>query len=230
MKLLLLPGLDGSGLLFGDFVGSLPEHLPAVEIAYPPSLGVFEDYVRVARNSIAAAGEDLVVVAESFSGPIAIDLLRDPPGNVKALVLVATFAQAPSRLLLALAAKMPGTVLQALAGPALDWLCLNGNTDEGLAKRTREVVQSLPPDLISARLKILRMLPTDLSLVLATSTVPVLLIKPRHDRLVSEKYFAEIEQCNPAVASMTIDGPHFLLQCCPRQCAEAIVDFITRRV
>ena len=52
MKLLLLPGLDGTGTLFDGLIGCLPENLSAVAVAYPPSLGAFDDYVSIVSQYI----------------------------------------------------------------------------------------------------------------------------------------------------------------------------------
>jgi pimeloyl-ACP methyl ester carboxylesterase len=42
------------------------------------------------------AGEDYVLLAESFSGPVAIEIAAIHPTNLKALVLSATFVFKPS--------------------------------------------------------------------------------------------------------------------------------------
>ena len=230
MKLLLLPGLDGTGTLFDRLIGCLPENLSAVAVAYPPSLGAFDDYVSFVSQYIVNVGESMVLVAESFSGPIAVEVLRNPPDNLKGVVLVATFMQSPSPRLLALAGRLPHWLMRALVGLALDSFCLNGNADDIAAKRIKDVVQSLSPELIKARLGILQSLPVDLPSLLTAGKLPLLFIKPLRDRLVARKYFSQIEQRLPGDCIASIDGPHFLLQCRPSQCADAIAAFIKRCV
>ncbi len=230
MKLLLLPGLDGTGTLFDNFIDCLPKDLPAVAIAYPLSLETFDDCARFVNQRIADTDESVVLVAESFSGPMAVEILRKPHANLKGVVLVATFVQAPSPRMLALARRTPSWLIRACAGLAVDWFCLNGNNDEIAALRIKDIVQSLPPGLIKARLKIIQSLPADLPKVLAAATLPLMFIEPRRDRLLAKKYFAQIEQLVSKGSVAAIDGPHFLIQSRPRQCADAIADFIRRRV
>src|SRR5258706_1037379 len=226
MKLLLLPGLDGTGVLSAHLLASLPADLRASPVSYPASLNNFDGYVQYARDAIRDADENTVLAAESFSGPIAIEILRKPPANLRAVVLVVTFAQTPSPMLLAFAKRLPAILMRAFSGLVLDCLCLTGGARKKTAWRIREVVQLVPPALIKPRLNILLSLPADLQAVLGRRELPMLFIRPGHDRLVSKKYFEQIERILPAASVVTVAGPHFLPQCCPQECADVMLEFI----
>ena len=79
MRLLLLPGMDGTGLLFEPLVKALPPSLTARVVAYPPDqlLG-YNELLQLVQKS-AEEGGDFVVVGESFSGPLALMLAARRP-------------------------------------------------------------------------------------------------------------------------------------------------------
>lgn len=227
MKVLLLPGLDGTGKLSKYFCTALADKFEAAPLAYPESASAFAEYAQFAARSIMAEG-DVALVAESFSGPVAIEVLRNPPPNSRAVILVATFAKSPVPLLLKLTLWVPAALMRLFSGVAVERFCLNGNNDEALATQVKNVVQSLPATLIKKRLNILLSLPDDLCDVLARTELPVFFLRPTSDRLLPEKYFAEIEQFMSHGATYRIDGPHFLLQCQAPACAHVIGNIVSR--
>ena len=77
--LVLLPGLDGTGELFGDFIAALPQSLIAIPVAYPADRVL--SYIKLLEFVGAAIpqSDPFVLLAESFSTPLAISTpLRDP--------------------------------------------------------------------------------------------------------------------------------------------------------
>ena len=82
-KLVLLPGLDGTGALFAPLLQVLPKDLLAMPAAYPESLERFDEYVEFVAAALRGTA-DVVLVAESFSGPIAVSILRKPPPKLRA--------------------------------------------------------------------------------------------------------------------------------------------------
>ena len=110
MQLILLPGMDGTGRLFADFIDAMELRVAPKVIAYPGdralSYGELTDLVRRALP----IDEPYVLLAESFSGPIAIALAAEELPGLAALILVSSFARAPIRLpriLRAIVAWMP---------------------------------------------------------------------------------------------------------------------------
>ncbi len=79
----LLPGFDGIGWLFEPLVGVLPSYLKPLVIAYPvdKSLGYIELLLH-ARGKIPTE-EPFVLLAESFSGALAVRLAATNPSNPK---------------------------------------------------------------------------------------------------------------------------------------------------
>ena len=71
--LVLLPGMDGTGRLFKPLRDSLPEEMNVMTVSYPREepLG-YSDLLTLVRRSLPR--DPFVLVAESFSGPIGIEL------------------------------------------------------------------------------------------------------------------------------------------------------------
>jgi len=101
--LVLLPGLDGTGKLLTTFVQALAQVLCAPwetqVIAYPKDepLG----YDELERRVRGALPDDrpFVLLAESFSGPIAIRIAASPARAMRGVILCGTFARNPYPLL-----------------------------------------------------------------------------------------------------------------------------------
>ena len=91
MKLVLLPGMDGTGELFDPFLASISGSFEPIVVDYPPneSFG-YERLEEVARANLPADGP-YVLLAESFSGPIAISIAASVPKGLVALVLCCHF-------------------------------------------------------------------------------------------------------------------------------------------
>ena len=91
MKLLLLPGMDGTGLLFRRFVEALPSHIEPIVHAYDTQRA--EDYDTLFAT-LPDLDEPYAILGESFSGPLAIQrTARDK--NVRAIILASSFERAP---------------------------------------------------------------------------------------------------------------------------------------
>src|SRR4051794_30021183 len=98
MKLVLLPGLDGTGLLFEPLLRVLPSHFAPLVISYPANEPLsYAQLLPLVRASLPV-DEDYILLAESFSGPIAVELAASDPPRLKALILCATFLSNPACL------------------------------------------------------------------------------------------------------------------------------------
>ncbi|HEX7052370.1 MAG TPA: hypothetical protein VF211_00370, partial [Burkholderiales bacterium] len=96
MKIVLLPGLDGTGILFGPFLDRLPASLSPIVVTYPPDreLG-YDELLEIVLRHIPA-GEPFVLLGESFSGPLALMAAANRPAGLRGVVLCATFVQNPT--------------------------------------------------------------------------------------------------------------------------------------
>jgi pimeloyl-[acyl-carrier protein] methyl ester esterase len=216
----LLPGLDGSGVLFEPFLRVL-HAVDAVVVRYPDDPPA--DVDALARHAAAAIGDAArcVVIAESFSGAVALRLAHSE-ARVAAVVLVASFVRCPHPCLRfappsAMAAIASSLARHAAAAPVIRFACLDGASSD-LVDTLRNVVSALAPGVLRARLSALRSL--DESDCLCRLGVPLLHLRATADRLVTRRLRHDARATRFDEAD--IEGPHFLLQARPRACRDAI--------
>ncbi|MEJ7807867.1 MAG: hypothetical protein WKG03_18345 [Telluria sp.] len=96
VTLVLLPGMDGTGDLFADFVRALGDAVVSLVVSYPA--GEALDYAGLTEFARARLPRDrpFVLLGESFSGPVAIALAASRPPGLMALILSCTFARNPT--------------------------------------------------------------------------------------------------------------------------------------
>jgi pimeloyl-ACP methyl ester carboxylesterase len=225
-KLVLLPGMDGTGTLFGPFIEALPQGFKAMPVAYPASRPLsypeLAEFVRV-RLPVS---ESFVLLAESFSTPLAIQIAAGNPAGLKALILVAGFITNPSypwlpgfgALLLSgrMRLRLPDLVIRrALLGPA---------APHALLSDVKKAVLSMSPEVFSSRLRSISS--CDSRKALSQVTVPILYVQATKDRVIPPWCLNEMLAIKPEITVAGIDGPHLLLQREPRQAAETVTDFI----
>jgi len=204
MRLLLLPGMDGSGALWRPLLDALGDLARDTELVrYPTNVGRYDALL----EGIAKIESPTVVIAESFGGPLAIRLAaRD--ANVRALVLIASFARGPrlARWMRPLVALAPHPPPRSLLRAAM----LGGapSIEEALFDAIAAV------DSAAMRARIREVASVDVRGVLSTLSIPILWIHASRDRLLGA----------PWGRSIVIDGPHLLAQTRPREVAAAITD------
>ena len=93
--LVLLPGLDGTGKLFSEFVKSLGSSVDSRIVAYPKDLALGYDELETLVLAALPRDRRFILLGESFSGPIAIRIAARSPAGLVALILCGTFAKNP---------------------------------------------------------------------------------------------------------------------------------------
>ena len=95
--LVLLPGLDGTGNLFARFVFALTPCLEARIVRYPTDRSLsYADLFSFVLDAIPQS-QPFVLLAESFSTPLAVRLAATNPASLKGLVICAGFIKSPLR-------------------------------------------------------------------------------------------------------------------------------------
>lgn len=219
--LILLPGLDGTGELFAPLLQALGEDVTTSVVRYSAEL-TFDEYVESAAEALP---ERCVVIAESFSGPVAIALAARHPGKVRCLVLCATFATSPFRPLTKLVRFVPKRLFRTspLLAVVLNYFSLSGDSAD-VRPSPVAVVSGVPPAIMRARLACLATV--DVRRLLSRVAVPVLYLRAAKDRIVSARRSRELTSQLSNVVVKEIEGPHLLLQARPRECAAAIGKFV----
>jgi pimeloyl-[acyl-carrier protein] methyl ester esterase len=218
-----LPGFDGTGDLFAPLVAALPRDYSPVVVSYREER-VLDDYVESVATRLS--GEDCVLIAESFSGPVALALLAKYPSKVRCAVLCTTFLTSPFHLLTRLARFVPTSLFGTQVGQRslLRRFCLDDQCVPALMEQTLSVIRSVPAATIAHRLNVLATL--NVAPKCSSITTPLLILRATHDRLVSRARYRQLIELLPRASVEDIDGPHLLLQAKPVECAQSIRRFI----
>ena len=91
MRLILLPGMGGTGQLFDPLLAILPKEQEATVISYPKNQKKsWEELIELILSQLSQ--EDFLLVGESYSGYLAYRVAQRKPPHLKAVLFVATFS------------------------------------------------------------------------------------------------------------------------------------------
>lgn len=221
--LVLLPGLDGTGRLFWRLERELQGRVKLDVVAYPsdPRYG-YRELVEMIRARIGA--RTVVVLGESFSGPIAVELAATMPGQVKGLIMVATFLRSP---LPAWLVKLAGGVdLRRMPRGPLDAILRGGTRDPKLAGMMSDIIATMPPGVRASRLRTV----SKANALAAFERVqcPILALHGRGDWLVPRRPLETAIRGKQRAVMKLLNGPHMLLQNNPKAAAREIEAFLAK--
>jgi pimeloyl-ACP methyl ester carboxylesterase len=228
LTLVLLPGMDGTGIFFEDFAVVLQPEFNPIIVRYPddPSLG----YAELEPLAFAALPRDepFLILGESFSGPIAVSIAASNPPGLLGLILCVTFARNPHPLLplvTAILKPFPPVRLPRF----IQYRNLFDRFDSPrLRAKLRKVRSRGSQETQKARLEAIAAI--DVSEKLRRVTVPILDLRSAGDRVVSRASGDYIRKVRPDISVADLDAPHLLLQTVPHEALTAIRNFVTGQV
>ncbi|MBB3195290.1 alpha/beta fold hydrolase [Roseateles terrae] len=224
LRLVLLPGMDGTGRLFNPLLAALPPSMPTTVVRYP---GEAASYDALTAYAVQALPKDApyVLLGESVSGPVAIRLASMHPPGLRGVILCATFARSPSRWLSRLA---PAVHLIPPMPPPLALLrrllCHGARADAHTLALLASAVASISPKVLLQRLR--EVAAVDVSAPLMAVHSPMMYLRARHDRLVPAAAFDHLQSIQPDLQLAEFDAPHLLLQTVPEEAAAVICAFM----
>lgn len=224
---MLMPGFDGTGELFRPFTTALsPRHRPIV-IRYRDER-TFDDYVDTVSDALPDQGA--ILIAESFSGPIALALMMRHPEKIRCTVLCATFVESPFHTLTKLARWVPPSLFGLNLGhrTMLRQFCLDDRCAPALMEQALAVIKLMPAAAVAARLNVLSKL--QVRALCRNIRTPVLILRATGDRLVSPSRYKQLSQALPGATIENVEGPHLLLQSRPQECAQLIDEFVSATI
>jgi pimeloyl-[acyl-carrier protein] methyl ester esterase len=224
LRLVLLPGFDGSARLFEPFIRSIGDAVVSETVAFPPD--PHWGYEELLPFVVGRLPDGVcILLGESFSGPLAVMAAASAPQRVAAIVLVSSFSRLPVPVLLArMAGRFGG---QAIPRWLLEGLLTSRETPHGVRAELFEQVKMLPADLVAKRLR--AALSVDVGGQLDALNRPILALQGRQDRLIPPWWARHDLGRRPGVELHFIDGPHMLLQTVPSAVAVCLRSWIGRR-
>ena len=220
--LVLLPGMDGTGLMFAPFLAVLAG-FEAKVVRYPPELTTYRACTDFARQQLPT-DRTFLLLGESFSGPVAVALAAERPQGLLGVVLCGTFVRNPRPGLAWLAPLLRLLPPFRLPLPLLRRLLLGGRAPEALTRLVTTMLLQVPPLALKARL--LAVETVEHTALLAQIPVPVLALVAAQDRLVPRAAVAWMRAHRRQLDIATLAGPHWLLQTRPEACLQAIQRFM----
>jgi pimeloyl-ACP methyl ester carboxylesterase len=224
--LVLLPGLDGTGNLFAKFVSAVTPNLDARIVRYPTDRPLsYADLLSRVVDTIPRT-QPFVLLAESFSTPLAATLASTNPANLKGLVICAGFVRNPMRGWLRYMKSFVQPMLFRIPPPrlALEHFLIGVDAPRELHNELRRTLLSVSPEVMAFR--VCSVMACDATAELARVRVPTLYLQAEHDRLVTKSSFEEIREQKPDTILSVIAAPHLVLQREPDKAADVITQFI----
>ena len=225
--MILLPGIDGSGRLFAPLLQAEPRGLVPEVVSFPPDrvLG-YDELAAVVRERLPRGR--FALVAESFSGPIAVRIAAERPPGLAALVLAATFLHGPMSALLHPIRGLVGARLFGLRMPAplVRHFMAGPDAPSAIVREVRAAVATVSPAVLAHRAT--EALRVDVREDFARVQVPVLWLSPTRDRLLRASAAEEVLEIQPDIEVARIEAPHMILQRCPHASLARIEELMTR--
>jgi len=222
--LVILPGLNGTAHLLEEFVEARPAGIDAQIISYPTEGPQSYERLAIFAAEKLPLNEDCFLLAESFSGPIAIEIASRMPSGLQGIIFAASFAAAPIRApsqfsFLARAAP----ILVNLSPAVIEWLTIGANPPPWFRQAFKSAIAEVPGETLAARLK--EALKTNRLQEFSKLDLPMLYLRASNDRLVPARASNKMAKSNQKLSIADVEGPHFLLQAAPDKAWAAIASF-----
>jgi len=221
-----MPGLDGTGNMFQPLISSLGDEIKTYTISYPFDQHLsYDELSGFVRNKLKNFDEQLVLLAESFSGPVAVKLLQNSLPNIKAVIFSATFCESPKSVLVLLSKFLPVAAILKLPFPnaVIKYFCFGYDCSPETIDLFKKTISKSNAKVLSQRIiEISRLKFKGQNL----SNIPCCYIQAQYDKFVPHSAFQSFLKIAPDIQLIKIKGPHFILQAKPQECKESIVKFI----
>jgi len=230
--LTFLPGLHGTAELFDGIKKRLPRHFQSEFVDFP-STGK-QDYRTLTRWLDQELTQDFqgldktqpkrIIIAESFSGPLALRWAAKNPDKVAGVILVASFCDAPLNPGFALLPLRPLFMVKPPRKTLRHFLIGDDASEEEVA-RLRSIVQAIPSATLTKRVRTILELDERDSPPL--SNVPMMLLQAQNDNLIPWDAQQKLESCYPNAQTHWIESPHLMLQRRPDACMKYLLEFVS---
>ena len=227
-KLVLLPGLDGTGKLSDAFVTALGPSFAVVPISYPARERLSYRALTDRLRPTLPENEPFLLLAESFAGPLAVALASARPPGLQGLILCASFACSPHPFLASFAAFTQLIPFHSgFATACAARLLLGKSSTPERRHLVRSALLNVAPGVLAHRLA--EVASVDVTGHLSGLGMPLLYLQATEDRLVPRSAGRLVASLAPQAEIVRIDGPHALLLAQPVACAAAVTTFDKQR-
>jgi pimeloyl-[acyl-carrier protein] methyl ester esterase len=227
VAIVLLPGLDGTGQLFADFVAALGPSVEVIVASYPANTALDYPELETIARSFLPENKPYFLLAESFSGPIAISIAASSPAGLLGLILCCSFVRNPLPLLSIVRPLIGIAPVAALPTVLLSFFVLGRFSSPALRTALAKALVSVAPSVLRARAQ--AAISVNVSALVSHIKVPLLYLRASEDRIVSKASCQAVVSLSPSTQVVEFPAPHFLLQVLPTQAASSVVGFMGAR-
>lgn len=218
-----LPGLHGTNDLYPPLVENIPHEQECLEI--PQDSDQDYDALELYFEQSIDWSVPRHLVAESFSGPLAVRLGKNHPESVRSVTLAATFSASPFSSNLALLPLRPLLMISPPA-TAIRHFLAEEDTNSKLIEKLRATLGNIPSPVLTARVRtVLKLSSSDCPSLPET---PMLILQAKQDNLIPWESQNHLEHHYPHAEIHWMDAPHLLFQTHPQKAAQHIKTFLEK--
>ena len=225
--LILLPGMDGTGLLFEPFLAALGGEFDVEVVRYPADKPLnYAELEVIARAAIPPDGP-VILLGESFSGPIAVSLAASMGSRVAGLLLCCSFVRNPLPALSGLRGLVDALPVARIPVRLLSYFLLGKFSSSAQRAALAAALSGVIPEVMRERMR--AALSVDVSAKLGQLKIPLLYMQATRDRVVPHTAADLVMTLAPHTRKFEFDAPHLLLQTVPQEAVRVVVDFVHAR-
>lgn len=225
LNLILLPGLDGTGILFQPLVEQLKDTFQVTVLTYPTDRpSSLSEMVAMVKEQLLNP-ENTILLAESFSGLVALTFLEQCSIPLRGVIFCAAFAESPRPFLLKLITMMPEPLMcfSWIPGIFYRMFCLGLSTHPLQVRTLKGVLANVSSQVLGHRLRLIAM--TSFSSSSKFWSIPCGYLQASQDIFVPDRCAVWFAHHFQFFNLRKVDGPHFLLQTRVPQCVKYILEF-----
>ena len=223
--LVLLPGLDGTGIFFGPLLRHLPAWIDPVVIAYPSSgPNGYDDLLPIVIREVATL-KSFVILGWSFGGPLALMVASHCPSQVSGVILCGTFITPPRPGLVPFRFALTAPLIALIRAIRRTRLLIPGYATTEFRRAKALTWRKVTASVLVSRSR--AALSVDARPQLRECRARLLYLASTRDEVVSRSSLNEILAIAPHTQVTEVEGPHFALFTNPVQSSACIVNFLS---
>lgn len=233
--LVLLPGMDGTGRLFRDYVDQLSQSEPTLNvhiIDYPSDQVLGYSDLRNLIKGRLPQGRDFFLLGESFSGPLAIELACGQANeyqlHLQGLILCASFHKNPQTLLRPFSGFTHLIAPQHVPRALINLMMFDRNAKPTHKEAFYQTLNSVDKKVMQHRCR--EVLKVDVTDKLSAIPCPVLYLQAQSDRLIPAHQGHTILEKTPEAHLVRFASGHMLLQTQAQLASDATLTFMRQSV
>ncbi len=223
IHLVLLPGMDGTGLLFEPLLNALPKEIRPTVISYPSDQPMtYKELLPIVLNALPLQ-EPFILLGESFSGPLALMVANQRHSNLLAVILCASFIHNPVSWIPKWASIFAKDFVFHFARQfIMAKTLIAGYSTSSLLNLLSKAHAQVSPSVMAIRAR--EILSVNVERELKQCPAPVFYLGGENDMVASRRNLRDIQRIRQDVHAYLIPGPHLILQTKPKESAKIIKD------